>query len=98
MTTARKVCILKGGPKAPPPNLIHASYRPEERKSMVRRWPAPLMVSTLMIAAMPIAFEPGASAQATRAADESFFIEKVYPTLHALQCERCHSDNGVASE
>ena len=30
--------------------------------------------------------------------DESFFAEKVYPVLHAVQCERCHSDNGVASE
>jgi hypothetical protein len=30
--------------------------------------------------------------------DETFFVEKVYPVLHAAQCERCHSDNGVASE
>ena len=30
--------------------------------------------------------------------DESFFVEQVYPALHAAQCERCHSDNGVASE
>src|SRR5437879_6067605 len=33
-----------------------------------------------------------------RAADESFFGEKTYPVLHAAQCVRCHSDNGVASE
>jgi hypothetical protein len=51
-----------------------------------------------MIAAVLTAFEPGASAQAPRAVDESFFVEKVYPVLHAAQCERCHSDNGVASE
>lgn len=30
--------------------------------------------------------------------DESFFSEKLYPILHATQCVRCHSDNGVASE
>src|SRR5262245_29150962 len=29
---------------------------------------------------------------------ESFFTEKLYPILHAAQCVRCHSDNGVASE
>ena len=30
--------------------------------------------------------------------DESFFLEKVYPVLHAATCERCHNDNGLASE
>ena len=30
--------------------------------------------------------------------DESFFVTKLYPILHAAQCVRCHSDNGVASE
>ena len=30
--------------------------------------------------------------------DESYFAEKLYPVLHAAQCVRCHSDNGVASE
>ena len=65
---------------------------------MVRRWPAPVLFSAFMIAAVPAAFQPGASAQATREVDESFFAEKLYPVLHAVQCERCHSDNGVASE
>ena len=65
---------------------------------MVRRWPAPVLFSAFMIAAVPAAFQPGASAQATREVDESFFVERVYPVLHAVQCERCHSDNGVASE
>jgi hypothetical protein len=32
------------------------------------------------------------------ATDDSFFAEKLYPVLHAAQCVRCHSDNGVASE
>ena len=32
------------------------------------------------------------------AAGESFFAEKVYPVLHNVQCDLCHSDNGVASE
>ena len=36
--------------------------------------------------------------QSPRAVDESFFVERVFPALHAVQCERCHSDNGVASE
>src|SRR5262245_61004170 len=65
---------------------------------MVRRWPASVLVSAFMTAAMSAAFEPGAFAQATRPVDESFFAEKVYPVLHAVQCERCHGDNGVASE
>src|SRR5437588_8841172 len=43
-------------------------------------------------AATPVAF-----AQET-AVDESFFAQKLYPILHAAQCVRCHSDNGVASE
>jgi hypothetical protein len=51
-----------------------------------------------MIAAVTTAFEPGAFAQATPAVDESYFVERVYPVLHAAQCERCHGDNGVASE
>ena len=65
---------------------------------MVRRWPAPVLFSAFMIAAVPAAFQPGVSAQATRGVDESYFVERVYPVLHAVQCERCHSDNGVASE
>lgn len=36
--------------------------------------------------------------QTTAAVDESFFLSKLYPMLHAAQCVRCHSDNGVASE
>src|SRR5262245_47115221 len=30
--------------------------------------------------------------------DESFFAKTLFPVLHAAQCERCHHDNGVASE
>src|SRR6476620_6981541 len=29
---------------------------------------------------------------------DSFFVRTLYPMLHAAQCVRCHSDNGVASE
>lgn len=65
---------------------------------MPGRWPARMLLSGVVIAAALGALEAGARAQATRAADESFFAEKVYPALHAVQCERCHSDNGVASE
>src|SRR5262245_11585354 len=65
---------------------------------MVRRWPAPVLFSAFMLAAVPAAFTPGAFAQAARAVDESYFAEQVYPVLHAVQCERCHSDNGVGSE
>ena len=65
---------------------------------MVRRWPAPVLFSAFMIAAVPTAFQPGASAQTTRGVDESYFVERVYPVLHAVQCERCHGDNGVASD
>ena len=65
---------------------------------MVSRWPAPVLVPAFILAAVLTAFGPGVSAQAPRAVDESFFAERVYPVLHAVQCERCHSDNGVASE
>ena len=65
---------------------------------MVRRWPAPMLFSALVIATVPAAFETRASEQAPRGGDESIFVERVYPVLHALQCERCHSDNGVASD
>src|SRR5690349_9721289 len=41
---------------------------------------------------------PGEVAAQRPAADESFFVTKLYPILHAAQCVRCHSDNGVASE
>lgn len=34
----------------------------------------------------------------SRAADEAFFAEKLYPVMQAVQCNRCHNDNGVASE
>ena len=65
---------------------------------MVGRWPVAVLLSAFVIAAVESAFIPGASAQATRPVNESFFVERVYPLLHAVQCERCHSDNGVASE
>src|SRR6476620_10275732 len=37
-------------------------------------------------------------AQELKGIGESFFVSTVYPMLHAAQCVRCHSDNGVASE
>jgi hypothetical protein len=30
--------------------------------------------------------------------NESYFLESVYPLLHAAQCNLCHNDNGVAAE
>jgi hypothetical protein len=65
---------------------------------MVRRWPAPVLLSAFIMAIVPTLSQLGASTQATRVVDESFFVEKVYPVLHAIQCERCHVDNGVASD
>jgi hypothetical protein len=32
------------------------------------------------------------------AIDASFFARRVFPVLHAAQCERCHTASGVASE
>lgn len=29
---------------------------------------------------------------------ESFFLGTLYPAMHAVQCQRCHNDNGVASD
>jgi hypothetical protein len=51
-----------------------------------------------MIAALSSALPTTIAEQPPRPADESFFTQTVYPALHAVQCERCHSDNGVASE
>jgi hypothetical protein len=65
---------------------------------MVGRRPVPALFSAFVIAVVANALIPGASAQATRPVNESYFVERVYPLLHAVQCERCHSDNGVASE
>jgi hypothetical protein len=41
---------------------------------------------------------PFAFAEDQPRVDESFFAANVFPVLHAAQCERCHSDNGVGSE
>ena len=61
------------------------------------RWPARLLISVALVAATPAIATPDDSARSPRV-DESFFADAVYPALHAVQCERCHSDNGVASE
>jgi hypothetical protein len=52
----------------------------------------------LTVAAFLVPFSSAALAQGAGNADESFFVETLYPMLHAAQCVRCHSDNGVASE
>jgi hypothetical protein len=65
---------------------------------MSGRRPVSLLFYTLAFAGAPAVFQAGALAQATRAVDESYFAEKAYPMLHTAQCERCHSDNGVATE
>jgi hypothetical protein len=52
----------------------------------------------LLIIAAAAGFTPVASAQAPDRVTESFFVERLHPVLHAAQCERCHNDNGVASE
>ena len=65
---------------------------------MGRRWFGWEMFPAFLIVAVPAAFTPAASAQSTRAEDESFFVEHLHPVLHAVQCEQCHNDNGVASE
>jgi hypothetical protein len=57
-----------------------------------------VLVTTLAMLAASTVYQPGALAQANRAVDESFFLERVYPALHAVGCQRCHCDNGVASE
>lgn len=45
------------------------------------------------LCAAPLAFAPP-----VRASEESFFAEQLYPVLQRVQCDRCHNDNGVASE
>src|SRR5262249_47809445 len=100
-------CDRKGGlgcrPRVRSPGLLSPIRWPAAdgrsgRKSMDGRWPAPALVPAFILAAVLTAFGPAVFAQAPPAVDGSFFAEKVFPVLHAAQCERCHSDNGVASE
>src|SRR4051812_27583238 len=61
------------------------------RKLMGRRWLRGVILPAFLIAAAPATFPTAASAQATRAVDESFFVEQLHPVLHAVQCEQCHN-------
>ncbi len=65
---------------------------------MEKRWLGWAAISASLIPAAPIVVGQIAIAQGTHAPDDSFFVERVYPVLHAVQCERCHTENGVASE
>lgn len=56
------------------------------------------MFPALFLLAATAGFASAARAQAARDVDESFFVQTVHPVLHAVQCEQCHNDNGVASE
>lgn len=38
------------------------------------------------------------AASSALSSDEAFFAEKLYQVMHNVQCDRCHNDNGVASE
>jgi hypothetical protein len=62
------------------------------RRSTLRR-----VYCRLAAALLTFAFAATTRAQSAET-NESFFVEKLYPVLHAAQCVRCHSDNGVASE
>src|SRR6267142_1095037 len=65
------------------------------RGTIMQRRLSGWVLPAFLIAAV---FAPAAHGQATGAVDESFFALQLYPVLHAAQCVRCHSDNGVASE
>src|SRR5947209_7660638 len=71
---------------------------PSEGGTPMRRgWPGWGMLPAFLIVATA-AVTSVASGQETRAVDESYFGERLDPVLHVAQCERCHNDNGVASE
>src|SRR3954454_25313952 len=72
---------------------------PEGGTPMRRGWPGWGVIPAFLIAATA-AMAPAASGQEARAVDvdESYFAERLHPVLHVAQCERCHNDNGVASE
>jgi hypothetical protein len=40
----------------------------------------------------------GGAAPTLCASDDAFFTQKLYPVMQQVQCDRCHNDNGVASE
>src|SRR5258708_32627345 len=65
---------------------------------MGMRRPVRVLLAAFMVVAVLTHVAPCARAQTTPTVDQSYFVETVYPVLHAAQCERCHSDNGVASE
>lgn len=65
---------------------------------MRRLWLGLVIVPAVSIAAARHGFAQVDSAQEAPVVDESHFVERVYPFLFAAQCERCHTDNGVASE
>lgn len=55
------------------------------------------LLVTLVFATL-FALESEARAQKLEPVTEAFFAQKLHPVLFAAQCERCHHDNGVASE
>jgi hypothetical protein len=65
---------------------------------MGRRCLAWVILPVALVAAARIEFERIGFAQDSLATDESDFAKSVYPILYATQCERCHTDNGVASD
>ena len=56
------------------------------------------VLSAAAIAVAVMVDAPLACAQDPAAVDEIYFAATLHPVLHAVQCDRCHSDNGVASE
>ncbi|WP_169975503.1 DUF1592 domain-containing protein [Tautonia rosea] len=65
---------------------------------MGRREPGWGVLAAFVIAVAATGCGRVAAAEDTVVRDESFFVEQVYPMLHTVQCERCHTDNGVASD
>src|SRR5262245_26878779 len=57
-----------------------------------------IVLPVFFIAVALLVVSGPAFGQQPAATDESFFAATLYPVLHAAQCVRCHSDNGVASE
>src|SRR5215471_21559615 len=74
----------------------HRAFSLSNLRYIMRRREFPRHMLAVVLAAAASASP--ALGQSGDSVGEPFFADKLYPILHAAQCARCHSDNGVASE
>ena len=70
---------------------LHTSIAPTPREAESQ--PMKRLLSIVFLCAASLTFAP-----AVLADEESDFAGRLYPVMQSVQCNRCHNDNGVASE